>query len=198
VAVLEMIAPYQSQRDKILWELTNHGKMKKSDLRRPPTPKTGEGRRDNIDTNQKHIMRCFRLSLFVFSLALIMSMAAAETVKVGNYSIEFNLSRPHEVVTTLEKLDGGKINGTYAELTIKTFDDVILIIPGIKEEPDPTVFTEPIEVDNVKGILAFPNASGAVYKIVVGDTFIASYLYLFETADFLRTLHIRSFNQTKG
>jgi DNA-binding MarR family transcriptional regulator len=29
-----MIDPSQSPRDKVLWELANHGKMKKSDLRR--------------------------------------------------------------------------------------------------------------------------------------------------------------------
>lgn len=34
VTVLEMTDPSQSQRDMILWELTDHGKMKKSDLRR--------------------------------------------------------------------------------------------------------------------------------------------------------------------
>jgi hypothetical protein len=34
VAVLEMIDPSQSLRDKIMWELSTHGKMKKSDLKR--------------------------------------------------------------------------------------------------------------------------------------------------------------------
>ena len=29
-----MIDPSQSPRDKVLWELANHGKIKKSDLRR--------------------------------------------------------------------------------------------------------------------------------------------------------------------
>ena len=31
---MEMIDPPQSLRDKILWELSTHGRMKKSDLRR--------------------------------------------------------------------------------------------------------------------------------------------------------------------
>ena len=34
VADLEMIDPSQSLREKILWELSTHGKMKKHDLRR--------------------------------------------------------------------------------------------------------------------------------------------------------------------
>jgi hypothetical protein len=34
VVVLEMIDPSQSLREKILWELSAHGKMKKRDLRR--------------------------------------------------------------------------------------------------------------------------------------------------------------------
>jgi hypothetical protein len=34
VTVLETIDPSQSLREKILWELSTHGKMKKRDLRR--------------------------------------------------------------------------------------------------------------------------------------------------------------------
>jgi hypothetical protein len=48
-AVLEMTDPSQSQRDMILWELTDHGKMKKSDLRRRSGLRLG---RTNQDRHQ--------------------------------------------------------------------------------------------------------------------------------------------------
>lgn len=71
----------------------------------------------------------------------------------------------------------------------------IYIIPGIEEMTNPDIYTENIEVDGVKGVIGFPSETNSLYKVVIGDTFISSGLPFYETADLLRTLHIRPLNK---
>ena len=132
-----------------------------------------------------------RLPLFLIMLTLWMMPISAETVTIGNYNIEFNLSRPHETENSSELLVINDTESYYQTLTIKTFDGKIWIVTGIDQPSNPDIYTEEIEIDGDKGVIGFPSYSNSAYKITIGKTFIMSELPFFETADFLRSFHIK-------
>ena len=67
---------------------------------------------------------------------------SAETVTIGNYNIEFNLSRPHETENSSELLVINDTESYYQTLTIKTFDGNIWFVTGIDQPSNPDIYTD--------------------------------------------------------
>ncbi|OPY57284.1 MAG: hypothetical protein A4E49_00074 [Methanosaeta sp. PtaU1.Bin112] len=110
---------------------------------------------------------------------LLIDIVSAESVNLGNHTIEFNMSRPHEVDNDRDTL------------LIKSFDGSVLIIPNA---PDPSIDAfrvEAIKIDNASGTLSFlKDEYAATYKKDGEWNAILSSLPIYQTADFLRSLHI--------
>lgn len=124
------------------------------------------------------------LSIMAALILLLIIPAVGEIVDLGNYTIEFNLSKPHEIEEAPDGL-----------LKIKTFDGVIFLTNEFFLEEEG--YGESIIVDGQYGTLNFPKSGGDAYVVNLKNFTIASELPFYETADFLRGLHIKD-NATSG
>jgi hypothetical protein len=119
----------------------------------------------------------------VLLLALI-TCASAESIKVGNYTVSFEMKQTHMVEVTnvtdnlLDKM-----------LIVKTFNGSVGIIPGwhVKSWND-AYNLDQITIGGLQGkIGTFKEEYDAFYP----DGLIISKLHMDETVDFLRSLHIK-------
>jgi hypothetical protein len=121
-------------------------------------------------------------------LALLMSVASAETIQFGNYTATFDMKEPHIIVNN----------------TIRTYYGFIYLIQGIKLST--TDLAPIIAQDHEVGVLNFDRESYDLYVddemayLVLPhnwlDTYIISSINLTNTLDFLKSLKIEKTKAT--
>lgn len=128
---------------------------------------------------------------FVLAILVLMSIASAETVNVGNYSVSFEYSKPHQNI----------IDNNSSSMLIKTFDgkftinmnpETILSLWDILKDKDCTQY---IIVDNQNSKLL---TSGDLFDLVNPSFAVAGNMPFFDLADFLKTLKIEKRKSTKS
>lgn len=112
-------------------------------------------------------------------VTLLIPIISAETVIVGNYSIDYNISKPHE----------NEIPNDIT-LKIKTFDGYVKVWPtSVPVGFENDIVYGIIEVDGDDGILRI--SPEGYFGMQTDKVSIFSTMPFYDTADFLRTLHIQ-------
>jgi hypothetical protein len=128
-----------------------------------------------------------RLIILVLALLVLASLGAAESVKVGSYNVSFNVSQAHEI--DLNDIDNG--------VTIKTFDGkASVIIAKNHTMLDLLASAQDVVIDDVTGKISRMADDERVFLAAYAltpteEVMIISAIPFYETADFLRSLHVR-------
>lgn len=120
----------------------------------------------------------------LLTLVLLVGMTSAETVSVGNYSIEFNISKPHIIEDFGESIPGSNTT------VVKTFDGYVAFQPRhlLIEVPEKAGLVGHIYVDGTKGEMGEFYKYKDVYILNCAHWFAYSTMQFQDTLDFIESL----------